>query len=65
MQCVDVVHAVTWPGSALGADLDRQQAAIMLMMLPGMKNGEMRRGPCCLSSSCIASISGPADAERN
>src|SRR5260370_805080 len=32
--------------------------AIMLMMVPGMKNGEMRRGPFLSSSSFIDSISG-------
>src|SRR5262245_25397309 len=32
--------------------------AVMLMMLPGMKKGEMRRGPLAFSSSCIDSISG-------
>ena len=30
----------------------------MLMMVPGMKNGEMRRGPFFCSSLCISSISG-------
>ena len=59
MQCVEVVHAVTMArfGPLAPTSID-SRPAIMLMMLPGMKNGEMRRGPFCLSSSCIASISG-------
>jgi hypothetical protein len=30
----------------------------MLMMVPGMKNGEMRRGPFLSSSSLVCSIIG-------
>jgi hypothetical protein len=59
MQCVEVVQAVTiarlGPFAPISID---NRPAIMLMMLPGMKNGEMRRGPLACSSSCIASISG-------
>jgi hypothetical protein len=59
MQCVEVVQAVTIAklGPLAPISID-SSPAIMLMMLPGMKNGEMRRGPFLLSSSCIASISG-------
>src|SRR6267142_1972752 len=56
MQCVEVVHAVTMArlGPLAPTSID-SRPAIMLMMVPGMKNGEMRRGPFCLSSSCFTS----------
>ena len=59
MQCVDVVQAVTMArlGPLAPMSID-SSPAIMLMMVPGMKNGEMRRGPFFCSSSCIDSISG-------
>ena len=59
MQCVEVVHAVTIAmfGPLAPSRIERLPA-IMLMIVPGMKNGEMRRGPFFLSSSCIASMSG-------
>ena len=59
MQCVEVVQAVTIArfGPLVPSMIDRLPA-IMLMMVPGMKNGEMRRGPFFSSSSCISSISG-------
>ena len=59
MQCVEVVQAVTIArfGPLVPIMIDRLPA-IMLMMVPGMKNGEMRRGPFLVSSSCISSISG-------
>ncbi len=59
MQCVEVVQAVTIArfGPLVPSRIERLPA-IMLMMVPGMKNGEMRRGPLFFSSSCIASMSG-------
>jgi hypothetical protein len=59
MQCVEVVHAVTIArfGPLAPMSID-SRPAIMLMMLPGMKKGEMRRGPRAFSSSCMLSMSG-------
>src|SRR6185503_10496700 len=59
MQWVEVVHAVTMArfGPFAPTSID-SSPAVMLMMLPGMKKGEMRRGPFAFSSSCIDSISG-------
>jgi hypothetical protein len=59
MQCVEVVQAVTMArfGPLAPISIDRRPA-VMLMMVPGMKNGEMRRGPFSASSWCWASISG-------
>ncbi len=59
MQCVDVVQAVTIArfGPLVPSMIERFPA-IMLTMVPGMKNGEMRRGPLFSSSLCISSISG-------
>ena len=49
MQCVEVVQAVTIArfGPLAPISID-SSPAIMLMMVPGMKNGEMRRGPFLL-----------------
>src|SRR5215813_6750700 len=59
MQCVEVVHAVTMARFGPFAPTSiESRPAVMLMMLPGMKKGEMRRGPFAFSSSCIDSISG-------
>ena len=59
MQCVEVVQAVTIArfGPLAPSSID-SSPAVMLMMVPGMKNGEMRRGPVRSSSWCCASISG-------
>jgi hypothetical protein len=46
MQCVEVVHAVIIARLGPLAPVSMESSpAVMLMMLPGMKNGEMRRGP--------------------
>ena len=59
MQCVDVVQAVTMArhGPFVPSMIDRLPA-IMLMMVLGMKKGEMRFGPLFSSSLCVASIIG-------
>ncbi len=56
-QCVDVVHAVTMArfGPFAPSMIDRLPA-IMLMIVPGMKNGEILLGPFLFSSSCMVSI---------
>jgi len=59
MQCVAVVQAVTMArlGPLKPNWIDRLPE-IMLMIEPGMKNGETLRGPPSTSTLCVSSISG-------
>ena len=60
MQWFAVVQAVTSARfGPLNPNMIDSCPAIMLMMLPGTKNGEILRGPPFVrSSSCVSSISG-------
>ena len=57
--CRPVVHAVTTEmlGPFIPNMIDRLPE-IMLMMVPGMKKGEILRGPPPRKSSCVSSIIG-------
>ncbi|MNT14263.1 hypothetical protein D3C72_1492600 [compost metagenome] len=59
MLCRPVVHAVTAArfGPLMPWMIDRWPA-IMLMIEPGTKNGEMRRGPRSVSTALVSSIIG-------